>query len=269
MSFPSLVSKGIERIYSEDLANQKVMLSALCDVVRKRDEIAPLLEAQAFFVPNNEYLVNYFGPAVLDVQYDLYDWDGKCLWDNFLVMPIPNLVGEYCGFVGFDPHSKAEPKEGEHFNPLPKYRYSNSNVFVRSRYIYMLRGVYEKAVRDGYIILSDGNFDMLYLHHEGFNAGSMLGSVVSEEVIFLLSFIEHVFVAEDMDLAGRELFEKIARRRHRNTHYLRQNIAWDSDDALKGPYRQQYVDFVWDAVTKKQSKAMRFKPWKLSAGLYK
>lgn len=264
MSFTEIVTAGIDRIYEEDLDSQKHWLSTICRFIRGRDEITPLLEAKAFVVPNNNYMIEKFGPKCQDPKMDMYSWDGTCIWDNFLVMPIPNVAGDFIGFVGFDPLVKANERDGVTLVGHSKYRYSNSNVFTRGRYVYFLRGVYEKAIRDGYVVLSDGNFDMLYMHHEGINAGSMLGSLVTEQILFQLSFIEHIFVVEDGDVAGRELFEKLSSGR-KNVHSIRQNVRGDADDVLKSVYRERYVELIRNAIREKRSAAMRLKPWKVEA----
>lgn len=261
MSFKQIISQGIEKIYTEDLDNQMNYMKAITGVIRKREEIAPLLEAKAFVVPNSTYMREYFGPEIQAPAYDVYTWDGICVWENFLVFPIPNVAGVFSGFAGFDPLAKAMSIETGESLGRSKYRYSKSNVFNRSRYLYCLAGVYDKAVKEGYIVLTDGVFDMLYMHFEDIICGAMLGSSLSEEVKFLLSFIDVLYVAEDNDQAGRDLYTKL-KSFHPCVKYLRQNVEWDSDDVLKGVHRVEYVRAVKEAIRMKSDMALRIKPFK-------
>lgn len=262
MRFHDIARRGIDNIYSKDLESQEKFLTTVCRTVRKMDSINSLLKAEAFFVPNQDYMKVYFGVEALDTEYDMYSWDGVCLWDNYIVFPIKNIVGTIVGFAGFDPINKAKVQSGMDVDHPSYYRYSNSSVFNRGKYIYSLHGVYERAVKDGYIVLVDGIFDMLSLSDEGFNVGSLLGSQITDEVLFQLRFIDCLFVAEDNDTAGRQLYTEL-KRRHPNVKYIRQNSHKDVDDILKSEYKEEYINSLRNSITLKQDLALRLKPLKL------
>lgn len=266
MIFADVVTPGIDRIYEEDLEAQMHMMRTALDITRGRSDLAPLIEAKAFFVPNEGYMRKFFGDLCVDPQYDIYDYNGLCNWTNFIVMPITDLANQIVGFVGYDVVGKINVIDKVITDAdYGKYRYSSSTVFKRSHYIFMLPGVYQKALKDGYIILMDGNFDMLYLHHEGYNTASLLGSNVTPEILFLLSFIENIYVAEDMDVAGRQLYEKIQMNRP-DVKYIRKNADWDVDEVLKSSRSQEFISLVDKAITQRLSVAKRHKPWKINLG---
>jgi hypothetical protein len=262
MIFTEIVGKGIDRIYAEDLESQKHQMRTALEVTRKNSSIRAMLENKCFFVPNEDYLLHYFGPAAKDPYLDIYNRAGFCNWTNFLVMPIRDLSEEIVGFVGYDVLLKVQTEDGIKFDvDKGKYRYSSSYIFNRSHFIFTLPGVYKRALRDGYIILTDGNFDMTSIWEEGYNSGSMLGSHVSDEIIFLLSFIPLIFVAEDIDGAGRKLYEELAAKLP-NVQFLRQNVAWDSDDALKVEwFKEEYLKMIDFSIRYKVPGVRKYKPW--------
>src|SRR5690606_34716446 len=141
MSFHQLAREGINNIYNNDLENQKKFLSIICKTVRGMDNIDPLLKAEAFFVPNPDYIKIYFGPQSLEYDYDLYSWEGVCYWDNYVIFPIKNVVGTIVGFAGFDPINKSKIESNMDVSQQSYYRYSNSSVFNRGKYVYTLDGV--------------------------------------------------------------------------------------------------------------------------------
>jgi 5S rRNA maturation endonuclease (ribonuclease M5) len=258
MNFSELAKRGIEKIYSEDLESQENFLKVLMSEVREMDNYEILLKAKAFFVPNPEYMLKYFGDEARHQDFDMYAYDGACLWDNFVVFPIENVSGRIAGFVGFDPINKLKKKHGEEIMDA-NYRYTNKTIFNRGRYIYTHPGIYKKAIEEEYIILVDGVYDMHNLVHWGFNAASMLGSSISPEILFQLKFIKHIFVAEDNDKAGRELYTGLAKVLP-NVHYVRQGFNKDADDVLKGSVRDRYIQQLWKAINMKASFTLKGKP---------
>lgn len=257
MSFSRVMTEGLEKVYKEDIASQTYYMTKIMSELRLREEIAPLLKAQAFFVPNNGYIEKFFGSQAQNMDYDLYVI-GECVWQNFLVFPIYNVADNIVGLAGWDVMKKSMGDDSS-AALLPKYRYSRSMVFNRGNYIYFLPGYFERAVKEGYVILTDGIFDMLYLSHEDFVVGSLLGSFLTDAVIFMLRFIDTLFVAYDNDEAGRELYEEL-KAKHPNVKMLRQNSTKDVDDILKSEHKEEYVRRVRHAVTEKVDMTFRIKP---------
>jgi hypothetical protein len=267
MSFSGITKAGIDKIYKEDFATQEHYLNILYKQVRKPKDVEEenfsvpnsLFRAKAFFVPNEEYMANFFGMDAMDPIYDMYDYAGNCTWQNYIVFPIGNVAGTIVGFAGFDPLVKLRKQSTDDKVLDPYYKYSNATVFNRGKYLYCLDGVYEKAVKDGYLVLSDGIFDMLNLTEAGFNAGSGLGSIVGQELLFQLKFIKHLFVAEDNDKAGRELYLYL-KDRHPGVHYVRQNQVKDADDIIKSEYGEEYIRELKNAISTNSDLVLRFKP---------
>jgi hypothetical protein len=266
MSFNRIASEGIRKIYEEDLENQIYFLTEICQTVRNMHDISSLLRAKAFFVRSREFMRDFFGEEITSAEYDVYSWDGICYWDHFIVFPITSVGGSIVGFAGFDMLTKAKQMDG--LDALTNtYRYSSKSVFNRSKYLYCLDGIYEKAIKDGYLIVVDGIYDMLSFNNWGINSASMLGSSVTESLVFQLLFIKNVYVAGDNDSAGSRLYNDL-RKVHKGVRYIRQNRVKDSDDMLKSDYGQVYVKKVLEAINNKEDLSLRLKPVWSSYGNY-
>lgn len=201
-----MLQKGIDRIYNEDFDSQKHYISTICENLRGR-KLDILFDNQAFFVPNHEYMITYFGESITSSQYDCYHWDGNCKWTGHLVYPIRNIKGKVVGFTGYNPFTKFS-KDVTEVSQLSRYKESSNILMNKSRFFICPLGV-RKAIEDEYIIVVDGFFDCMSLAQEGFNAIAILGSTVSTEMRFLLSLIGTVYVAYDNDVAGVKLFNRL------------------------------------------------------------
>jgi len=257
LTFDSIVSAGIKRIYEEDYESQKHYLTTLIEDVRF-SRVDPILKAQGFFVPNAEYMINYFGPEARSPRLDMYSY-GECIWDNYVVFPIRNITNTIVGLTGFDPIQKFRKNEGER-SLQGHYKYSNKDVFNRGKYIFTNAGIFDKAIEDEYVCLVDGVFDMLYMNDAGFNTFSLLGSDLSDEILMQLNFIKYMFVVEDNDAAGRKLYNKLSAAFPRRVFYLRQNEFKDIDDMLKSKYRDTAIAKIRAAINGKYSYSLRLKP---------
>ena len=85
--FNRIIQSCVDNIYDKDLEVQKGYLKIACNKVRSMD-YKVCLDAKAFFVPNNDYLLKYTIPDVLNEQYGVYNYEGVCLWHSNLVFPI-------------------------------------------------------------------------------------------------------------------------------------------------------------------------------------
>lgn len=259
MNFSALVEEGIKKIYTEDRDMQEHYLDIFAKDVRKLKDASIFFKAEAFFVPNNDYMVKYFGQEALNPSYDMYNYDGECVWDNQIVFPIRNVVEKPVGFVGFNPFIKLQRSDENMRTNENYYRYSTSQVFNRGRHLYCPRGVYDKAVRDGYIVLTDGVYDMWGFNEHGINSGCLMGSTISEELLFILRFVDTLFLAQDDDDAGLRVLHEL-KRHHPNVRYLRHNAGKDADDILKSDKSETYVEAVRKAISTKTDLVLRFKP---------
>lgn len=205
-----MLEEGIKRIYSEDLETQQHYINTICSDVRGR-QLDILYDMGAFYVPNNDYMLKYFGESIASPRYDCYSYNGYCLWTHHLLIPVRDVVGKIVGFTGHNPYvalaksKENKTKEEEAISKMPRYRESSDMVMDKSKFFICPLGI-KKAIEDKYIIVTDGVFDAISLANEGFNSVCILGSSLSEYVKFCLSFIETVYVAHDNDYAGIKLF---------------------------------------------------------------
>lgn len=244
----SVLEFGVERIYSEDFETQKHFITTICNEVRKR-ELNILFYMKAFYVPNDYYMINYFGPSIQSVNFDCYDYLGNCKWKYHLVVPIRDVMGSIVGFTGYNPYVDIANKNKKlglelsendyELTKMARYKESSSVVMDKSKYFICPLGL-EKAINDGYIILVDGFFDSISLANEGFNSISILGSTISEYVLFCLNLVKIVYVAHDNDSAGKKVFN-LAKSKHPSVHSIVQSKCKDIDDFIK-KYPNEFRD---------------------------
>lgn len=249
----SILEIGLERIYSECLEEQKHFINTICENIRGR-KLDLLFDLKAFYVPNDEFMIEHFGPSIMSANFDCYDYLGYCKWKYHLVLPIRDVLGNVVGFSGYNPYVGLAKKEKN--NSINKEEINNSNVFsgevksdniditTMSRYkessaVLMDKSKYficpltlEKAINEGYIILVDGFFDSLSLAQEGYNSISILGSSISEYMRFCLSLVKVIYVAYDNDSAGRKLYNSV-KQMHNNVYSIVQSKCKDIDAFIK------------------------------------
>lgn len=233
----AIAREGIERVYKEDYKSQLYYLQSICNDVR-HIPVEAILAVNAIFIPNEDYIITYFGTEALDAKYNFYDKYGQCLWLNKLMLPITNVVNEIVGFVAFDPFRYLEMHETGNAL-LNYYSYSTKDVMKKGDYLFCTPGTYKKAYRDGYLVIADGVFDTLSVAYHGYNTAAMLGSVISDQLAAQLRLIDRVVVLMDNDEAGLALYEKIAKT-HPNAIYLKQGKTKDADDIIKTRFRDEY-----------------------------
>lgn len=257
MSFDSIISKGIKQVYADDFDSQKHYIEILLRETRGTVDLETIYRAEGFFVPNNEYMLHYFGNECKDPMLDIYDYRGVCVWDNNIVFPIRNVGNRVVGLLGYNPFRKLEKSEG--LTTRNHYTYSSKSVFSRGKHLYMLPGVYEKAVADGYLVLTDGGFDMMSFAAHGINSASALGSDLTPETIFMLRFVKSIYLAEDNDSAGRRLYNQL-KNTHPNVNYIRQAMFKDADDMIKSGLGEDYLNKVRQAISDNLGFVLRSKP---------
>lgn len=237
--FSEMVKEGINKIYTEDLESQRNFIRDIAEVAREMEPDI-LFDFDAFFVPNNEYMSVMFSPLIRGFKYDCYTSEGACLWIGHLVFPIYDVLNEPVGFVGFSPINKLKSKEDAEFKGIRVYRDSNKSVFEKSRYLFALKGVYERALEEGYIILTDGVFDTISLTQNNLVAGAFLGSYVSDELIAFLKFVPRVYISRDNDETGVKLSMNL-RRKLPQLREIRQNAFKDMDELLKSKHKEDFL----------------------------
>lgn len=237
--FGSVIASGIKKIYAEDFDSQLFYVKKICNAVRGIDHQV-VFDVQGFFVPNDEYVKSYFPPEVVNREYGIYGDNGYCLWNNTLVLPVTNVAGEIVGLAGYNPFKHLEAQE----NPellTNYYTYSMKSVFQKGDYLYCKKGTYKEALKQGYLIITDGVFDTLSLTAAGYLSAALLGSSLTEVVAAQLRFIKKIIVASDNDEAGELLFQRISKVHH-GAVCIRQGKGKDVDDVLKSDYREKYME---------------------------
>jgi DNA primase len=191
------------------------------------------------FVPNDDYLALYCGDAIRNPELGCYDFDGNCIWNNNLIVPIFNVAGKIAGLGGFNPLNYVQAHETGDWSIL-YYQYSSKQIFKKGSYLYCPLDSYEKALTDGYIVVVDGLFDAISLREAGFNSAALMGSSLTNENVTLLRFVKHVILAADNDDAGLKLQRELGLR-VKNLKLFRQKYQKDVDGLLKSEYREQAI----------------------------
>lgn len=245
MTFDQLVRSGIRNVYNHDMDSQKHFIDTICSSVRNMPSDI-IYKAEGFFIPNGEYLMEYFGPEVRSEEFDFYNYEGECLWQNRLAMPLKDAVGTIKGLVGFDPFRYLEAHETGNW-ALGYYSYSTKRIFQKGSYFYCVEGTYKKALKDGYVIITDGLFDTLSFTAQGFNSMAALGSSVTHEMVVQLRFIDKVLIAVDNDDAGVEFYNKFCKYLN-NVVFIGQSLFKDADDVIKSDYKDVYLQEIRKAI---------------------
>jgi len=143
----------------------------------------------------NEEMIDLFklGYAPLESRYEWF-------LSNRLVFPFFDIYGDPVGFVG-------RTFSGED----PKYINSKeSPIFQKSRMLYGLFQTQESIERLGYVILVEGQFDVLRLFQEGIiNVAGLGGSSFTiDQARLVCRYINKVVTVFDSDTAGKKVAKK-------------------------------------------------------------
>lgn len=145
---------------------------------------------------------------------------------NRLMFPVIDVRGNVIGFSG------RILGDGE-----PKYMNSPETlVFNKSRNLFALN--LAKKSKSGYIILSEGNIDVVSLHQAGFDSAvASLGTSLTPEQARLISrYTNQVIIAYDNDGAGIKAAQRaigILEKLDLKVKVLRLNGAKDPDEFIK------------------------------------
>ena len=145
---------------------------------------------------------------------------------NRLMFPVIDVRGNVIGFSG------RILGDGE-----PKYLNSPETlVFNKSRNLFALN--LAKKSKSGYIILSEGNIDVVSLHQAGFDSAvASLGTSLTPEQARLISrYTNEVIIAYDNDGAGKKAAQRaigILEKLDLKVKVLRMSGAKDPDEFIK------------------------------------
>ena len=149
---------------------------------------------------------------------------------NRLMFPVIDVRGNVIGFSG-----RILSGDG------PKYLNSpETAVFNKGRNLFALN--LAKKSKNGYILLAEGNIDVVSLHQAGFDSAvASLGTSLTDEQARLISrFTDRVILAYDNDGAGQKASQRaigIMERLNLKVKVLQMSGAKDPDEyiRLKGP----------------------------------
>lgn len=232
-----MLNRGIDNIYENDFKSQEHFINVICREVRS---MCPnlLFKLKAFYVPNPEYMKLYFGTEITYSNYDCYDINGNCKWTGHLLIPIYDMDGNVRGFTGYNPAVTLNKGENEVLNKMSKYKESSKYVLDKSKFGLCPLG-FEKAINDKYIVVTDGVFDAINVADCGFNSFCLLGSSLTDELQFCLSFIDVIYVASDNDEAGLNLLRTV-KNKFPKVYPIRQNKYKDIDAFIKN-HREEFI----------------------------
>ena len=154
---------------------------------------------------------------------------GKGVHDVFrnrLIFPVINVRGNVIGFSG------RILGDGE-----PKYLNSRETpVFSKARNLFALN--LAKKSKSGYLLLSEGNIDVVTLHQAGFDSAvaSLGTSLTPEQARLMARYTKEVVIAYDNDAAGQKAAQRaigILERLDLKVRVLRMEGAKDPDEFLR------------------------------------
>lgn len=236
----------LESVYADDLRSQRYYLSMVEDL--RKISVDYLIDRGGMFIPNNDYIRHYLGADASTWGAGLYEGE-YCPWALFVIFPIMDLVGDVVGIAGWDAQNKnKELTEGA--VGLPMYKVSSKNVFSKEKYfltdVGLLRSQFDKRA----VFIVDGVFDSISLNYRGIPTVSLLGSMVSPEVLYFLRWYKHVYTIQDNDAAGNSLYLRL-KRALPSVHRVFQNKTKDIEELLRsdgidGPITRQIRGILVD-----------------------
>lgn len=203
---------GIKKIWTEDIEYQTAALNGILEHIRgvqgdARDRLFEYMKSDGmFYVPSDIYMSEIFGDTIMEFNNGLYIGEA-CKLCFRLAMPVRLLDNTIVGFIGY-----SNQDDFNEDNPaFVKYLYPPKYILQKSRYMYITRTEFEKALAEDYICIVDGLFDQKALAANGVNAVSLCGSAVTEYHKLYLDTIKHKVIIADNDAAGRKMAADLKR----------------------------------------------------------
>ena len=155
--------------------------------------------------PGMDYLIKRKLSRETAIKFDLR-WSDSGVMINRVVFPIYTIAGKLLSYGGRAVHLESKPK-------TRKARSASDALY----------GLYELLVDQGsfnslpYLMIVEGEFDVMYLQQLGYNAVSTMGTAeLSEHQLSLIGlFSKSVIWSYDGDVAGRTAQEKALKKSSR------------------------------------------------------
>lgn len=266
--FRDILKTLVDNIYSSDLETQKYYLPTLHKDVRGSDSYEILFKAKAFFVPNEEYVSVFGGPNAKKVGNGFYNSEGNSIWIHKIILPVIGVDSEIKGMIAYSPFVKAAKESKDLESELisrSTYTFPSAEYFEKSKYVYFIEDNFNRAVSEGYVVLTDGSFDMLSFAANGIISWSLMGSSISPIVAFCLRLVKNVFLAHDNDTAGLKLLREL-QKIHPRVFSISQDAVKDADKIISDrtstenrEMSEMYLEAVRLAITEKRSVSVRYK----------
>ena len=220
---------GYNRIMSDEIACKEQMLwiEQAATQIRKMPA-EELIKRQFLYIPNDIYMLHYFGAEIAEYKYGVYRQD-QCNFYKRLIFPVRGFNNQVAGFGGWANDSEW------------KYVYSPDTLWDKSKYFYISPEDFAKAVEDGYLMIVDGIFDSINLNRLGLHAASLMGSNLSYWHKLYLKLFKYIIVVPDNDNAGVHLV-KTLRKYRRDVIALWQGKYKDIDDYIKSSDTKKLIE---------------------------
>ncbi len=238
MSISSTWKSLYNNVIQNDYDSQQYYLKLIAEQVRNIP-LSYLMDEQALFIPNDDYVNAFAGDAALFDENGFY-YGGKSIWSDNVIFPIRSLNNDAQGIGGFNPRLYLYARETQDYS-VHYYSYSTKNLFSKGDYLFWGIDGFQKAYRDGYVILVDGIFDAIQLRGLGFNAAALMGSTLTESIIAQLRFIKRIIIISDNDDAGMKLEQKL-KKFLKCCVALHQGFDKDVDGAIKSGYDNNIIN---------------------------
>ena len=212
--------KGYNSIRNDENAwkQQVAWITEAAEDIRKMPA-QELINRQFLYVPNDIYVLHYFGSEIAEYKYGVYR-NEQCNFYKRLMFPVMGFNNQVAGLGGWANDSEW------------KYVYSPDTLWDKQRYFYCDPKDFAKALDDDYIIIVDGIFDAINLNRIGLHAVSLMGSTFSNWHRYYIRLIKYVIIIPDNDSAGVNLVKKI-RKFRQDAIVLWQGKYKDIDDYIK------------------------------------
>lgn len=223
-----MASSAIDRIwetgYNKIMSNvvsrdeQKLWVTEAATEIRKMPP-EELIAREFIYVPNDIYMLHYFGAEIAEYKYGVYR-EEQCNLYKRLIYPIRGFNGQVVALGGWSCDSEW------------KYVYSPDTLWDKSKYFYINPDDFAKALDDDYLMIVDGIFDAINLNRLGLHAASLMGSNLSNWHKQYLKMFKYIIVVPDNDNAGVHLVKMLKKYRH-DVIVLWQGKYKDIDDYIK------------------------------------
>lgn len=188
------------RIFQKYLTEQKDGASAMSYLKGRKISDEIIKEFRLGFAPKNNRIKDLIlSKGVLSA--DLSRAGNPDRFYNRIIFPITDVLGNVIGFTGRTLD-----------NSEPKYlNTAETPIFNKSRAIYGLNRAKKAIIDKKYVILVEGQTDVLALHQAGItNAVASSGTAFTEiQLIILSKYTTNFLLAFDSDLAGKTATKKI------------------------------------------------------------